>query len=251
MDEKATNKETNYYTLLLPYIGPLLILLGVSRLVFFYMFFGVEIVRFLEFTEILTSFLDVVVLGSCVFLAILTSAVPSIMHNRPYFDVFIDKENTKENYKTGIGTAVIIMVVFLLNVFLTRNNSYTWYYRYYSTFLFIGLTLMGTAYFIYWHKDINPGRNFFIKITALITVVLLMIMYNNYIKFTDIKYGKRNKAIQVIIDSGTVKTDNFNYYIGNTRNYVFIHHEKDNITSVIPMSRVKEINFVYDSTRYK
>src|SRR5688572_22936951 len=48
----------------LPYVGSFIIFLGVTRLIFYYSSFGINIVSFLEFSEIITSFLDIIVIAS-------------------------------------------------------------------------------------------------------------------------------------------------------------------------------------------
>ncbi len=42
-----------------------------------------------------------------------------------------------------------------------------------------------------------------------------------------------------------------NYYIGKTRNYVFVHHENLKTTDVIPMSRVKQITVAQHRPAHK
>lgn len=47
---------------ILPYLGSYVVFLGVSRLLYYYESFGITITNYLEFSEILTSFLDIIVI---------------------------------------------------------------------------------------------------------------------------------------------------------------------------------------------
>lgn len=42
-------------------------------------------------------------------------------------------------------------------------------------------------------------------------------------------------------DDKILVSDSSNYFIGKTQNYIFIYHEKENKTDIIPMTRVKQI----------
>jgi len=63
MDDKNSNQinelSINQY---LTYVGPLLIFLGMTRLITFYNSFGVSITSYLDFSEVLTSFFDILII---------------------------------------------------------------------------------------------------------------------------------------------------------------------------------------------
>jgi hypothetical protein len=48
----------------LPIVAPLLIFFGVARLSFYYGFFNVDIIHFLDFSEIITQFFDVLIVNA-------------------------------------------------------------------------------------------------------------------------------------------------------------------------------------------
>lgn len=64
MDE---NKDISFGKLL-PYLGSFIIFLGITRLIFYYECFGVHITSYLEFSEIITSFLDIIVIVVTLFI---------------------------------------------------------------------------------------------------------------------------------------------------------------------------------------
>ncbi len=81
-DEKKDPKSNNNdYSKLLVIAGPILVLFGVTKLIFFYLFFNIEIIKFLDFSEIITSFFNVVVLG-IFFLLVLVSLFSPFLTQR-------------------------------------------------------------------------------------------------------------------------------------------------------------------------
>lgn len=63
-----TKKGGLTLTQFIPYIGSILIFLGVLRLTYFYNSFGVSIINYLEFSEILSSFLGAIIFSIVLFL---------------------------------------------------------------------------------------------------------------------------------------------------------------------------------------
>ena len=63
MDDKNIDNSTSQFSIsqYLTYIGPFLIFLGMTRLITFYNSFGVSITSYLELSEVLTSFFDILV----------------------------------------------------------------------------------------------------------------------------------------------------------------------------------------------
>ena len=58
MEEKKESALIRY----LPFLGSFIIFLGMTRLIFYYSDFGIKIVSFLEFSEIVTSFFDILII---------------------------------------------------------------------------------------------------------------------------------------------------------------------------------------------
>jgi hypothetical protein len=79
-----TPKEPLKFTDVMPYTGSFIVLLGVVRLVIFYERFGIQILDFLEFSEIVTSFLDFIII-------ILALVLVMSVHSFLNWDIEMDK----------------------------------------------------------------------------------------------------------------------------------------------------------------
>ena len=86
-DNVSAKDNSNNFSVLIPYLGSFIIFLGVIRLMFYYYSFNVRILNFLEFTEILTSFFDILLL------VIITIIVAMINH----FVIQDVRENERRN----------------------------------------------------------------------------------------------------------------------------------------------------------
>jgi hypothetical protein len=83
------NKSNDDISSLTVYVAPLLILFGVTKLILYYSYFNISIVSFLEFSEILTSFLSSIVLYVFLLTFLLVIILP-----------LLGKPSIKDNYIT-------------------------------------------------------------------------------------------------------------------------------------------------------
>ena len=245
---EATQKNEKLYIEnlkgFIPYIGPLIILFGVIRLIFFYSFFGVKIVNYLELSEILTSFLDVLVIAIIFVTFIIGMLLPSL------FDPILIGNETKNLPKPrkqkgiwGIVAFAICMLVALLHFIFVGSGKHIQTYRVYSYCLFfaIATTIAGLSL-------IKPSnKTTFLKPTLwglmIFSFIFLAIIFGTYLNFRSIRIDRSNINIRVTVDTLQLKNDSFHYYIGNTKNYLFYYDDSARRTYVYPMSRVKDISF--------
>ena len=255
-------KLSNY----LPYLGSFIIFLGVTRLIFFYSAFGISIVNFLDFSEIVTSFLDIIVISVFLF-------ATSILQG------FILREKETQDEKEGIRKKILEEEHLLKRLWLHTKLCKE---------LLIGGIVLTTTYFI-WHffnKDITIASIVWGAAFFLICFVLLIIMteinrihhksnssihfrrfigllfytalfsglviYYAHTQADNIKKNKSTFGVTITLDNDqTMVSDSSNYYVGKTLNYLFIYHEKDNTADVIPMNRVKQITFKRKTSEFK
>lgn len=75
-------------------------------------------------------------------------------------------------------------------------------------------------------------------------MTIVSISINAWIDVYYVKSGKRFCNVKIYYKNQQPFTsDSLNYYIGNTHNYLFIYHQKDDITTVEKMDEVKVIEF--------
>jgi hypothetical protein len=250
------------YSKLIPFVSAGLILLGVSKSLFYYGHFGINILPFLEFGEIITSFLDTVI----VFIIGITTAVIlfiSDSNNQNRLDnkfsalkandkatkeEFLAILSEKKKYLKKSRTKIIIIasIGFLILIYLHYPNLKI------LVIYFIGLIIISfvssSIFKIYFRhhskliKDLCLITIVFIA-SELLTIIITIKDYNRVknapkigtnIVFNNDTYLKDSSHVFI--------SDSLDFYIGQTNKYIFIHHLKKGTTSVYPMSSVVQMD---------
>lgn len=221
------------FTKLFGVIPALLIMLGVTRLGFYYSEFNINILPFLEFSEILTSFLDftlviIATVSSFLFIPMLMSPKRMSVRNKvlqvlrpilffmPMFMLFYIMVNRFTAGAIGyVGSAggliTALWVVFF--GFQDKNSAYSRK----DTFLFVGISF---------------------------SLLIVCMYFVSKIQKTNVKERAQYFGVQVIFNDNTnFSSDSATYYIGNTSDFLFIFDEKQDRTTVVKMNDVKSIVF--------
>ncbi|GEO08316.1 hypothetical protein [Segetibacter aerophilus] len=227
---------------LLPYVGSFMIFLGVTRLYFYYLMYGIKIVNFLDFSEILTSFLGVI--------------VPFIVSGFVgFFMGFMQRNKVSDERKIALAEQATANVsiskmclitfqqtkkVMLISLIFGVTFAIVYYLKFQKIEWSILLQAPGFAILMFvivfihnsvahQHNRLNSSnesrRNF-----GLLLVGMGLVIYTIFDATADaekVRDKKTNIGTEVLLtDSTTIVSDSFNYYIGKTQNFLFIHHEK-------------------------
>lgn len=128
---------------------------------------------------------------------------------------FMLKKPSMELFYTFINVLVIVVVLILLNEFSIKYSlifSKPFDFRYFVLFV-------------------------------VVVMFLIYITFNVYREIRQVKIKKKYSGVEFKLDDKVVKSDNMNYYIGKTKNYLFFYQESDNKTIVYPMDRINELQF--------
>lgn len=248
---KTDIKEIDY-SKFLPFATAGLIFLGITRLVYYYNYFGVNIVSFLDFGEIITSFLDLVV----AFVVIIGfSWVQYIRTPEKEKDNNETEKLPKKKSKRAIWnwtwaflalSATLIYLIYTLSHLLYRNWK--------GLVIFILVFGIGVlaAYWIYRFCNKHPSK--LIRDLGLASIILvlseMLIIFAAISEYRDVKHNHKYLGTKIVFNnetpmkdsSHTIISDSSHFYIGKTNNYIFIHHKKEATTSVYPMSNVLQID---------
>jgi len=247
--------------LYLPYLGSFIVFLGVIRLMCFYSAFGIQIVSYLEFSEIITSFLDIIVIAAFVFMT-------SLLQN------FLMMNKSEQDEQNSIRQKIFIEGDFfkrlllyvkysqklLLAGLILSAGSFFWQYlvKKQSYWIILWVTIFFLAVFLFviltteidiQHAKFNSSN----KSKRFISIIINTLLFIGFvIAFTQtqikaIKNDKSTYGVSIIFDNDKLLiSDSVNYYIGNTKNYLFIYHERNNTTDVIPMTRIKQLTITHN-----
>lgn len=242
----------------LPYIGSLLILFGIFRLIVYYQGFGINIINFLDFSEILTSFLDIIVFSIIFIVAALIQVqlYPvgqqlSEFNSRNIWDKILKTEDFLKRFVLYIKYAWPQMTALILVFFV--QYIYGLFSLAQNDLKITALVIIGSIFYIfikleYSYKkqkfEQSKNRIFFNFAVLHFAIVIIMLLFYS---IWEIKHVKRDLAYKNVkiefTDGQKILSNDTIYYIGNTKNFAFIFNAKQNTTQVRAVSDIKSISF--------
>jgi hypothetical protein len=231
-----------------------LIFCSITRLVIYYHFFNISIVPFLEFSEILTSFLDIIVLLP--YLVVLSGTGILIVM---YFIIIVRKWHLRKHKKKLWLTRFIYeeffnssKIYFGVSIFICFVASSLRYDAKDASFWIVAFrNIFGIWFFILLAKPylFISGKFFLVRrfsksIKSVIIVFFIFTIINAFLEvIATIDSEKRINVSFETIYNKKITTDSLNYYLGNTSKYLFLYNSKSGSTSVYPMSDIKSLEF--------
>ena len=73
----------------------------------------------------------------------------------------------------------------------------------------------------------------------LFSVLLILTISSAYSDFHFVKKNKKYFGTSIKLSDRNIISDSNYYFIGKTRNFIFLHDDKKDINDIIPMSEVK------------
>lgn len=254
-----------------PYAGVTLIFLGFVRLMTYYTAFGINIINFLEFSEIVTTFLDMTVV---ITIAIIGMTIQGIWHNSPGERQKMFTENFKKyeriRKKKGCifwrkrwsirGKCIwhcmpmIVLLLILLSYlgYLHNHLNRNQIFRMFGHLIVLSL-LFSTAIFKLERRHLK--RNSSIESRQQMQVLVygillfLIVLISSFSDVSGVRRDKSTYEVSFVMEDETtnketlIVSDSSDYYIGNTKNYLFFYHQCGDSTEVIPMKQVKSLTF--------
>lgn len=256
MEEKKPSLLSELH---LEIIGPLIIFLGVIRIEIYYGYFGINILQFMELSEALITFLNVILnvllsyLGYNLALFLLEDKSDRETHSEIFLKIVNAGSFLKRLKHYMFYVAIIITQVVFISIadyiwtyfsdgkMSMESISYIWWAT--LALILIAIAWSELSYKNHsqqWSKEkLNLVYLTFFGVLMICFVALQGHMQAKHVKEDDIYKG----VIIELTDNSTIYSNENIYYIGKTNNYVFIHSELMGKTDVIPISRVKGITF--------
>lgn len=242
---KTNNPPELNISAYVPIVTSGLIFLGVSRLIFYYAFFSINILSFLDFGEIITSFLDTIVVSIVLVLSLMLQFQP------PY-------KKQDQNYASPLSKwqlyALLIIILMIAGALLYFFISITLKdLKFVKIFIIYGG--VGAIIIYFFRRQYKNHRTKLIRQISFLGMILIgseiFIMLLTIQEYRGVKINKKFEGTIIEFNKDTYLDDSSNihisgknsYYIGKTNNYLFIHHLDKKVTSVYPMSCVKRIDF--------
>jgi hypothetical protein len=245
-EPSTTTPKAFDLTKFIPFATAGFIFLGVSRLIFYYGLFDISILSFLEFGEIITSFLDFIVINSLsvILLWVLIVEFEIITLKRTDGINLGYKSLTKKFYLSIVFLLIILIGLVVLIAF--DDKKVFW--------LILTLTSISLLIGLFFYRIYKKYSSGLIKGLCLITTALItgetVTFFVSVGKFRAVMNKQLYIGTRIIFDKDAITddsshifiSDSTNFYIGKTNNYIFIHHKSKSLTSVYPLSSVKQID---------
>lgn len=233
-DDVWKNNQKFDYTKYAAYIVPALIFLGVSKLSFYYSYFNIRILYFLDFGEIITSFFDFII-------NILVIAFAVLAFGSIAFIIFQSKQKRK---------LLIISCTYLAFIVLFILGTKAMHLEYLGVVIVFSSPLFAlTTYIIHmksmWEKSRHQSLDM-LGIGVALFLIIVAIWYSAYHDYNRVRNLKRYLGVKVIYQDSNMNSfisDSTTYYIGNTSNYLFIYNQKEDKTVVEKINDIKSIEF--------
>ena len=224
--------------------GSSVLIAGLLRLYFFFKSFNISILPYIELQELTTLALD-----NIIFFSIF------VILNISIFSFFYKKRNVNKGRferlkKQGFFhfDKIIIFIIILPILFIIQQNTqkvFLYEFVLWTILLFVGIYLNPFIYFE--SQQFLEKKNIKINMMTMVFFIsaLNLCFFSSIsgiseaykIKLTNYYYGSKFELDnQEIILSNSKK-----YFIGKSKAYLFFYEPEDEITQIVPVSRVRNI----------
>jgi len=222
-------------------------------MIIYYDAFHITIIDYLEFSEIITSFLEdlmfcffTIALGYIVFGIVLCGEKD---FEPTHETISKEKQIMKRLWlyirRFPVITLWIItpgIVVITSHILKTPIHVFLPIILF-SIISFITMVIIDESRHKYKFLFKSPPHSTGIILGSFFIILLIVTVFNAASKIISVKKDKEYYNVKFQIDDNVVISDSTYYFIGKTQNYLFVYNEKNNETSVIPMNRIKMITF--------
>ncbi|MDD4227095.1 MAG: hypothetical protein PHU98_11970, partial [Mariniphaga sp.] len=244
------------YSELISYMGAVIVFLGVTMLFFYYQSFGINIVSYLEFSEIITSFFHILVIAVIFFLY---STIQSILqtgkseHERKKQlkqDILNEESFFKRlwlylKFHDYVLFSFFAYLLIHITVWIILKKIY-----FQDFILLIAIYIGGFLLYVIAsevevkHNQLKSSENTK-RISELLLTATFFVILTIWVTYQEVHSVKKNKTTYgttvILKDESMFKSDSCNYFIGKTQNYVFFYNEESKSTEVIPVSELKRM----------
>jgi hypothetical protein len=240
--------KNNYNYYIFTIAGPFLIITGFLKQYFYYKFFNITISDFLSFNEIITSFLDDLVLFIFIPIFFLPFIIKSFSLQKEIDHEFIKAQ--KFNFLPPVyslrSISIIMKYVILINFVIL---AFTLPVPGFLTFIFIFIPIILAIFIeVYYLNSVILNVHFLNKpyltlISYFLSIYFLIIVFSTTCEIISRYYFGEKYDITITANNSQVITSETNFYIGKTEKYVFIFDKLNKETAVYKMENILFIQY--------
>jgi len=245
---------------LFPLFGAAFIMFGIARLMGYYDRFDIPIVHFLDFSEIVTSFLDTLVFAGLFILGgivgflipqrsikqikLLEDAVRSATNEKVIQKVIdLQEKFRRQTLIISVGLLLLTAIITVLYFFGVVFPVFFWSHIVFVSIL-LALNWNATRRYNELIENLRFLERFIVKSALMVFLSFYLFYLIGMFQGFYVIQTHRYKNVKIYLnDKNMLVSNDDSSYIGNTRNYLFYYHYNTKTSKAIPMSRVDEINF--------
>lgn len=243
--------ENNTLKNFIPFIGTLLIVVGYLKISLYYKHFNIEIINYLEFSEILTIFLpDILKYSFFIFLGIGANfLMESKTETEKYQNIKNEitnstklKDRLKNHYKLNkelFWLSILILFIHIMNFIWFRERFWGVLME---TFIIPSLLLFNILLLEFRNKYKSLYNNYFDPtINNIILIIFMFFLFTLSSVNSEIKKTEKKQELKIGFTylSQNFSTNKSLKYIGQTRNFLFLYDLERKESRVFEISELR------------
>lgn len=263
------------------YLYALLIFIGYINYFTYYTFFGINIIDYLTFGELLLSFLNLtiplLILGAFLLFILIFAQVSFVSKSKEYIEHY--RETTYgDNTDVFKGSFKNIKAIF-------KNKKWKTFNTYFSLLLFTFQFIFSSIIFIFliaypfellahifggvFIYDVHPILLIILSFvwfmtfddvlkrifnereirsaifnTSIILCFIGVITFINRSRAKNILENHKSDKVEFLFGQEEIKTDSTQFYIGQTQGYIFLRQIKDSATVIYSKSKIEKFKII-------
>lgn len=238
---------------LLPLFGGFIFVSGIIKMKLYYNSFNINIVDFLDASEIIFAFISdfipyvVITLFMFLFLFFLDTK-KDVEVRDDYKDNIILEKHLLRRLWLYIKLFPIILI-YAIVLILLLIATFIWNFSIIPFLIpfciILAYQIYGILVLEYKRHYYNHYKSFpsptFTNIILIMGAFFMYVIVNVYLDVNSVKESKKYLGTSFKIENNNIISDSTNYYIGKTKNYIFYYQEENKSTKVYPIKDMKEI----------
>ncbi len=242
----SDNSNSTYKQLVtvLPLIGAFLVFLGLLKLDIYYSHFNINIVDYIDFSEILTSFLDDInIFLFCIIIMVIYTTLGSALFTQ-LMTKMINKSRERKINKDTIKRSLIQKIKRPLGIIISiivTGIGFGLLFYFQKPWILIIVTLFSFQLILQILDLINSWT---VKVNVDILykpafVLLFFLLTYTMAQLEIIRVETHPDTATITTDTEAFATSKDKVLIGKTDKYFFIHNKLTNSNQIIPTARLK------------
>ena len=205
---------------------------GSLHLQFYYNTFHIPIFKFLDLTEIATSFLPIIIV-----ITICMGSILSAFVFQKHLAKHVSKSKFYDNYWVTLVLCATCAVYIYLSYKVLENQSISFQFKSYRQnlwFVFLGFSFI----------VLLLTKNMQLIIANLIMVFMTAVVHESINDvYVTINNSKIKGYVITTTENDSIITDSTLFFVNRTHNYIFLYSTANKDYKAIPLSDVKKIDF--------